>query len=100
MKEKIAEVKNIPEGTAKLITLKDGTEVALFHCNGKFYALANTCPHMGGPLCEGEIDHTQVTCPWHGWQFDLTSGSCTNGGWENAKTYQVEVNGDEIIIQS
>lgn len=100
MREKVAHVNDIPEGKAKLITLKNGVEIALFHCRNQFFALGNECPHMGAPLAEGELNSCTITCPWHGWQFDVTSGVCTDGGWENAISYKVEVINEFIYIDS
>lgn len=48
--------------------------VALVHVDGTFYALDGVCPHQGGPLGQGELCDHLVTCPWHGWQFDVRSG--------------------------
>jgi nitrite reductase (NADH) small subunit len=48
--------------------------VALFNVEGKFYALDGICPHQGGPLGKGFLDGCIVTCPWHGFQFDVTTG--------------------------
>jgi nitrite reductase (NADH) small subunit len=96
---RLAHVKDIPEGTAKLIPLQNGEEIALFHIRGEYYALSNSCPHMGGPLCEGEIEDCKVTCPWHGWQFDLSSGECINCPGDDAKAYPLVIQGDEIFIQ-
>ncbi len=48
--------------------------VALFNVAGKFYALDGVCPHQGGPLGKGFLDGCIVTCPWHGFQFDVTTG--------------------------
>src|SRR5262245_50659545 len=48
--------------------------VALFNVDGRFYALDGICPHQGGPLGKGSLSGCVVTCPWHGFQFDVTSG--------------------------
>jgi nitrite reductase/ring-hydroxylating ferredoxin subunit len=52
----------------------DGRIVALFNVEGTFYALDGICPHQGGPLGKGALAGSIVTCPWHGFQFDVTSG--------------------------
>ena len=51
-----------------------GQAVALFNVGGTFHALANRCPHRGGPLGQGFLDGTEVSCPWHNWTFDVTTG--------------------------
>jgi nitrite reductase (NADH) small subunit len=48
--------------------------LAIFNIDGQFYALDGVCPHQGGPLADGELTGCIVTCPWHGWQFDVRSG--------------------------
>jgi len=48
--------------------------IALFNVEGTFYALDGICPHQGGPLGKGSLTGCIVTCPWHGFQFDVTTG--------------------------
>jgi nitrite reductase/ring-hydroxylating ferredoxin subunit len=52
----------------------EGKALAVAHVGGEFYAVNNTCVHRGGPLGQGALDGKLVTCPWHGWQFDVTNG--------------------------
>ena len=56
-----------PEGVCRR-----GRVIALFNVDGTFYALDGVCPHQGGPLGQGTLEGCIVTCPWHGWQFDVT----------------------------
>jgi nitrite reductase/ring-hydroxylating ferredoxin subunit len=70
---KIATVDELPPGQAKLVEVKE-KEIALFNVGGQFHAIDNSCTHVGGPLCEGEISGGEVTCPWHGATFDVTTG--------------------------
>ena len=70
---KIATIDEITPGQAKLVEV-NGNEIALFNIGGRFHAIDNNCTHVGGPLCEGEINGTEVTCPWHGATFDVTTG--------------------------
>ena len=69
----VAKVDEIPSGTGKVVFAGDKA-VALFNINGIFSAIDNTCLHRGGPLGEGDLDGTTVTCPLHGWQYDVTTG--------------------------
>lgn len=50
-----------------------GQDIALFLIDGKYFACSNRCPHAGAQLCDGFIDGTVVTCPWHGWSFELNA---------------------------
>ena len=70
----VAKTSDIPAGEGKVVKVS-GKDVALFNVNGKFYAIDNTCKHHGGPLGEGFLDGNVVTCPWHGWQYDVTTGN-------------------------
>ena len=70
---KAATTDEIPAGQAKLVEV-DGKEIALFNIDSSFHAIDNMCTHVGGPLSEGELSGCEVTCPWHGAVFDVTTG--------------------------
>jgi nitrite reductase (NADH) small subunit len=70
---RIASVADCPPGKT-LETVAGERVVALFNASGEFFALDGVCPHQGGPLSEGELSGCVVTCPWHGWQFDVRTG--------------------------
>jgi nitrite reductase (NADH) small subunit len=95
---RLAKTKEIPQGKCKTLLLPDGRERALFHRDGSFFALDNACPHEGGPLGEGEVSDGIVTCPWHGWTFDLKTGNCLNMPGEDAIAYPIEIVDGEIYI--
>ena len=71
---KVAEIAQLPPGTGTSVDA-GGRTLALFNVGGTLYALDNTCPHRGGPLGEGDLDGAIVTCPWHGWRYDVTTGA-------------------------
>ena len=73
-------------------------EIAVFNVNGTFYALDNTCAHRGGPLGEGELDGEVVTCPWHGWQFNVTTGACVNNPSACVTAFPVVMEGNEVKV--
>jgi nitrite reductase/ring-hydroxylating ferredoxin subunit len=97
---RVATVQEIPAGQAKKVRIGD-KDVALFNINGTFFAIDNTCPHRGGPLSEGEIDGQEVTCPWHGARFNLTTGAhlCPPAN-RGVIAYKVQVVGDEVQIDA
>ena len=70
---RVASVSDVPPGSSKEVIAEDRV-VALFNVAGEFHALDGVCPHAGGPLGEGALSGTTVTCPWHGWQFDVRTG--------------------------
>jgi nitrite reductase/ring-hydroxylating ferredoxin subunit len=75
-----------------------GTEVALFMCQGKVVATAGQCPHAEGPLHEGEVEGRVLTCPWHGWTFDLSTGECLEDDSIVLARYPVRVSGDDVLV--
>jgi nitrite reductase (NADH) small subunit len=97
---RVARTDEIPLGRAKLVLLPNGEEIALFNIGGTYFALNNTCPHLGGPLVEGEIENNCVTCPWHGWQFELKTGTCINCPGDDATVYSVVVRDGEIFLDT
>jgi len=72
--------------------------MALFNVAGAIYAMDNECPHQGGPIGDGSIKGTVVSCPWHLWQYDVTSGKCLTNPYANVRSYPVQVSGDEIWV--
>jgi 3-phenylpropionate/trans-cinnamate dioxygenase ferredoxin component len=95
----VAKVGEIANGEAKLVEI-DGKELALFNAGGEYFAIDNECTHVGGPLCEGDLDGHTVTCPWHGAEFDITSGEAlAPPAEENVKCYKVVVDGDSIKVE-
>ena len=69
----VAKLSELEPGTCRSVELKD-VGLALFNVEGKVYALDNTCPHAGGPLGEGSLEKDCVSCPWHGWKFNVRTG--------------------------
>lgn len=95
----VAKTSEVGAGQAKAVDVK-GQTIALFNVGGTFYAIEDTCTHVGGPLSEGEVQGTAVTCPWHGAQFDVTSGKVLGPpAAEGVKSYPVRVEGDEIKLE-
>ncbi len=94
---KACKVSDIPQSEGRTIECQ-GTSVAVFNVNGQFHAVDNTCPHRGGPLGEGSLDGATVTCPWHGWQFDVTTGSSPVNPMARIQKYQVKVEGEDLYI--
>ena len=95
---KVAKKSEIPADTGKYVQV-EGKEIALFRIGDKVYALDHVCPHQGGPLAEGGLDGNVVTCPWHGWQFDVTSGVCTFNESVKQPTFPVKEEGDDILVE-
>ena len=110
----VARTDEIAPGTSKLVTV-EGREIGVFNVGGSFHALANRCPHGGGPMCQGAVGPLVrsstpgeyrlerpgqfLRCPWHGWEFDITTGqSWCDPGKLALKPYTISVEaGAELV---
>jgi nitrite reductase/ring-hydroxylating ferredoxin subunit len=93
-----ASLAEVAPGGVKLAEV-NGMRVVLARVGESVYACADTCSHRGGPLSEGKLAGTRLTCPWHGWMYDVRTGQCLfppRGGAVTA--YPVRVNDDEIWV--
>jgi nitrite reductase/ring-hydroxylating ferredoxin subunit len=103
----VAAVQEIPPGERKIVDVA-GRSVGVFNVDGRFFAVRNSCPHQGGPLCLGrttglvhspspgvfeyEREGEVLRCPWHGWEFDLETGrSVFDPNRTRVRAYQVEI---------
>ncbi|HKV54606.1 MAG TPA: Rieske 2Fe-2S domain-containing protein [Candidatus Binataceae bacterium] len=95
---RVATRDEIPDGTGKVVEA-GGRKLAVFHSNGNFYAIDNACRHRGGPLGEGEVYGTTVVCPWHGWEYDFSTGCNVDDPAMRLACLSVRVEGDDIFIE-
>ncbi|HTY12099.1 MAG TPA: Rieske 2Fe-2S domain-containing protein [Bacteroidota bacterium] len=94
---KVARVADLKENRGFLVRVA-GEEISLFKIDGEILAIGNVCPHQHfSKLHDGEIKGCTVTCPMHGWTYDLRSGVSTNGSGR-VKTYSIEVRQDEVFL--
>ena len=95
---KVATVSDVSPWTCRHLEA-GGRAVAVFNVDGTVYALGGTRTRRGGPLGEGEVDGTIVTCPWHGAQFDVTTGQVVDPpAGQSVVAYKVVVEGEDIIV--
>jgi nitrite reductase (NADH) small subunit len=94
---RVASVKDVPVAEIRQVSAA-GKTIALANVGGSFHAMDGTCVHRGGPLGEGTLEGTLVTCPWHGWQFDAVTGKSTLDPSKCVACFAVEVRGDEVFI--
>ena len=95
---RVASVAEIPVGAGKEIVAA-GRIVAVFNVEGAFHALDGICPHAGGPLGKGRMAGCVVTCPWHGWQFDVTTGRHRLNAALTQPSFPVSVEGDDLYVE-
>ena len=96
---KVASTDDIPAGQAKMVEV-NGVEIAVFNIAGSFHAIDNSCTHVGGPLCEGMVEGFEVTCPWHGAAFDVTTGEVLGPpAGQGVGRYNVRVVGPDIEVE-
>lgn len=93
---RLARTADCPPGSSQELIV-DERIIALFNVDGTFYALDGICPHQGGPLGQGRLTGTTVTCPWHGWQFDVTSGRHLLGSLVQPH-YEVRVDDEWVMV--
>jgi nitrite reductase (NADH) small subunit len=90
-------VSEVGPGSIREVQL-GGTTIAVANVGGSFYAINNTCLHRGGPLGQGALEGKVVTCPWHGWQYDVTTGKTTMNPNAGVPCYPTEVRGEEVFV--
>jgi len=107
-------VADFPPGGRRIVRV-DGREIGVFRVGDDFYAVRNRCPHQGGPLCAGRLvprvvsgapgavaiapGAPRIACPWHGWQYELDTGSSYASGDPAARSYEVTVEAGRAIVQ-
>ena len=111
----VARASEVPAGAVKLVTAA-GREIGIFNIGGEYFALANRCPHAGGPLCAGKIvslvqsdgpgsyrlarAQEFLRCPWHGWEFDIRTGqSYCDPKRFRARAYPVNVEPGSSVVK-
>ena len=96
---KVAAKSEMGPGASKKIEV-NGKEIALFNVGGNFYAIDDTCKHRGGPLSEGSCEDKVVACPWHGWEYDVTTGACLTNPAAQQTKYDVKVEGNDVYVSA
>jgi len=95
--EKLASLAELPPGSLIEI-VRGGDLYALCNVDGNVRALSGVCPHAGGPLGQGAMEGTLLTCPFHAWQFDSATGACEFNETIRVPTYPVRVENGEIFV--
>lgn len=111
----VADTQELADEGSRVIVEIEGQEIAVFNIGGEYHAVLNYCVHQAGPLCEGQLkdrivideatwewettDEVQyIECPWHTWQFDVTTGEHVGDPSIRVPTYDVEVEDGQIYV--
>jgi len=100
---RVCSLNELPNGAQKIVAVGPH-KVALFHFNNEISAIANACLHKAGPLglglVENKYDGVYVTCPWHGWEYNIRTGSAPPGFKDQQAVYEVKIEGNEILVST
>lgn len=95
----VGSVTEIPLRGARTVAVAHGEEVALFRTGGeRVFALVNKCPHKNGPLSQGIVHGTAVTCPLHNWRISLETGQALGEDKGCTPTIPVKVDAGRVLI--
>jgi len=94
----VCKTSDCPPGEGREV-VAGGRLVALFNVDGEYFALDGVCPHQGGPLGKGAVQGCIVTCPWHGWQFDVRSGEFQLRKSLVQPTFEVRIDGVDVQVR-
>ena len=97
----VSDLQDLPPNSQKVVTL-GVVKIALFHYDNQITAMANACLHKGGPLAmglvENKYDGLYVTCPWHGWEYNIKTGGSPPGFQDQQAFYEVKVENGKIYL--
>jgi nitrite reductase/ring-hydroxylating ferredoxin subunit len=93
-----ASLAEVVPGQPTLVVL-GGIRVVLVRVGEQVYALGETCAHQGGPLSEGHLSGSRLSCPWHGWMYDVSTGICAlPARGRPVPSYPVRVEADDVWV--
>ena len=95
---RVGPMNSIADGERKIIEA-DGHSIGVFHEGDHWYALSNSCLHRGGPVCTGTLEGSTLTCPWHGYQYDVRTGELLLDHTSCLPTYKVLVQEDQVYVE-
>lgn len=115
----IGDETELDDGERILVQI-EGQEIGVFKQDGEYYAYTNWCAHQGGPCCEGSLTGTQeasydrenleveldwvredeiLNCPWHGWEYDVTTGECLSRQKIQLPSYETRIEDGQIVLE-
>jgi nitrite reductase (NADH) small subunit len=114
----VASEEEFEDGDRRIVSIGDDS-IGVFNIDGEYFALKNECPHQGGPVCTGRVggelvaeyrdpgkrvkerisNNPVVACPWHGWEYDVETGTHLGDDSIRLPTYTVVVKDNEVYIE-
>ena len=94
----VAKISEIPSFGKKVVSVS-GREILLVNVKGNIFAVENECPHQGAPLNAAVVKEGYISCPRHGYRFNLTDGRCADHPEFELKTFPVQLDGDDILVE-
>src|ERR1700724_2709888 len=103
-RQPVCAIEDLPPGSMKLVAAgKFG--VGVYNVDGALYAIANYCAHEGAPLRAGDAGGLRdvragriARCPWHQWEFDITTGVNVAAPTKRVRTYEVDVADGQVYL--
>ena len=94
----VGQVADFAPGRGRMVIV-NGRHVALFRLDDGFFAIDNLCLHRAGPLCDGDIVDGVVTCPWHGWSYEIRSGTLVQDPRVGVSKHNTRIVGGDVQVQ-
>jgi nitrite reductase (NADH) small subunit len=94
----VGQVSEFAPGRGTMVVV-NGRHVAVFRLGDEFFALDNMCLHRGGPLCDGPVSDHVVTCPWHGWSYEIKTGTMLQDPRVGVSRHDVRVEGGRVAVR-
>lgn len=94
----VCRVDELLEGESRMFEVANKL-IAIFRQEGQYFAIDDTCPHMGDSLSQGYVENGIVTCPWHAWRFRLADGAWADNPRIKIGSYPVRVMNGDIQVQ-
>ena len=94
----VGRVADFVPGHGRMV-LVSGRHIAVFRLDDGFFAIDNLCLHQAGPLCDGDLEGGVVTCPWHGWSYEIRSGTLVQDPRVGVSKHNTRIVGDDVQVQ-
>lgn len=114
---RVGAVEDLPPGSRKIVE-HEGVSVGVFNIDGEYFALLNRCLHDGGPVCRGRVKNEligtyeqpgkrirerfegppAITCPWHGWEYEIQTGNHVGDAGLSLPTFDVTVEEGTVYV--